>query len=1042
MRENYETLVSVGTSELLPLSAFLSPTEPGGTTAGESHHDKGQEPPLEHGSQGGQPQQSLHLTALVQLVKEIPEFLFGEVKGTEDYSESGSTSLDGEQASPEVAGTVETYPPRSLLNSLPESPESHPSLATTPTGSSSSSGPPGDWAQESSLPTRTADKPLTIEKEGLGASRETSIHPTQSLDQSKSHLRQDRGTSPENSPLQGLINCLKEILVPGPQHQHRGTAPDLPPSLPGLSVLKQTRAEVEPGSLPCPVKTEAISGDCPLQGLLNCLKEIPEAPDRRPSPSGVGDLQLQADPGKRNSGGMRCPQTPPLRRSHGAGSMLAMVKVEDSWAQSPPVPASCQLSRQGHSPYFTGDNREIRVPRWGPMMTLAGRASSSPLEALEACLKGIPPGGSSPLQSLATSWSRSPQPGDAGSQRLELQPQGSHSEEATREPLLPLSLQGCMREGLGVQPSGSQGTPTSFSSASSSDGDLDFGSPRSSQGQRLGKGYPPGNSPLQGLENCLREIPIPRPQAAWPCSLAADRGLKKTEPRNWTADREGPKSEACEPPHFRQGQEEVPSRSLRLSSTQTCPPTYHQVAARPRMWQWPKDETATMPSPLHCLESSLRGILPVRPLRFTCVTGPGPSPSPCSSSSFSSSDGEDLRPETALWQPALQKKDYLPSGKGPEPLSPVSGASPRGSKNSHLAEDPKTTEPGDCSSLSTGKTERTGAKSQSPRREGTAEHTCHPGPVSSDEGKGEASGCPWPASQLEKRPETKGTEESRDQEPGHKQPGAIARTQGNLLSEDPLETPSKSPLPIAALSKWPPTSFQSPCPCGRSLQQELHSLGTALTDKLDQLAAALAGLTQEVATMRTRMDRMERHPRSLGPKGQASWQLALPRRPRWANRLDHRHPPYQRQKGPTRPKPKILRAQAEGCKAGDCPGLPRGKGTLVPQLPPDASLVDSSRPTCSLSQQISAPGGHNVLTAHPLVEHTGCHQNPLSPSVPTALVPLVASPETSADTEPQAARVAAISSPNQHREPNSLLGGALSKDLWGGDHRDPRWGAH
>lgn len=54
-----------------------------------------------HLSTGEQPQQSLHLTALVQLVKEIPEFLFGEVKGTEDYSESGSTSLDGEQTSPE-----------------------------------------------------------------------------------------------------------------------------------------------------------------------------------------------------------------------------------------------------------------------------------------------------------------------------------------------------------------------------------------------------------------------------------------------------------------------------------------------------------------------------------------------------------------------------------------------------------------------------------------------------------------------------------------------------------------------------------------------------------------------------------------------------------------------------------------------------------------------------------------------------------------------------------------------------------------------------
>ncbi|XP_040592799.1 protein KRBA1 isoform X4 [Mesocricetus auratus] len=1021
--------------------------EPGGATAGESHHDKGQEPPLERGSQGGQPQQSLHLTALVQLVKEIPEFLFGEVKGTEDFSESGSASLDGEQASPEVAGAVEAHPPRSLLSSLPESPESHPSLATTPTGSSSSSGPPGDWAQESPLPTRTADKPLSIEKEGLGASGETSVHPTQSLDQSKSHLTQDRGTSPENSPLQGLINCLKEILVPGPQH--RGTAPDLPPCLPGLSVLKQTRAEVESGSLPCPVKTEAVSGDCPLQGLLNCLKEIPEAPDRRPSPSGAGDLRLQEDPGKRNSGGMRCPQTPPLRRSQGAGGMLAMVKVEDGWAQSPPVPAPCQLSRQGHSPYFTGDSREVRVPRWGPM-TLAGRASSSPLEALEACLKGIPPGGSSPLQSLATSWSRSPQPGEAGSQRLELQPQGSHSEEATREPFLPLSLQGCRREGPGVQPSGPQGTPTSFSSASSSDGDLDFGSPRSSQGQRLGKGYPPGNSPLQGLENCLREIPIPRPQAAWPCSLAADRGLKRTEPRNWTADREGPRGEACEPPHFGQGRGDVPSRSLRLGSTQTCPPTCHQVTARPGVWQWPKDETATMPSPLHCLESSLRGILPVRPLRFTCVTGPGPgpSPSPCSSSSFSSSD-EELRPEPAFWQPPLQKKDHLPSGKGPVPLCPVSGASPRISHDSRLAEEPERTEPGDGGS--TGKAEGTGVKSQSPRREGAAEHTCQPDPASSEEGKGgvlcarseAASGLPWPASQPEKSPEPKGTEDSRDLKPGHEQPDATARTQGKLLSEDPPEPPSKSPLPTTALSKWPPTSFQPPCPCGRSLQQELHSLGTALTDRLDQLAAALAGLTQEVATMRTRMDRMERRPRSLGPKGQASGQLALSRRPRWANRLDHRHPPYWRQKGATRPRPKILRAQAEGLKTGDCPGLSRGKGSLMPQLPPDASLVESSRPTCSSSQQISsAPGGHNVLAAQPLLEHTGCHQDPLSPPVPTALVPLVASPAASADPEPQAAGVAAISTPNQHKEPNSLLGGALSKDLWEGDHRDPRWGTH
>lgn len=53
------------------------------------------------------------------------------------------------------------------------------------------------------------------------------------------------------------------------------------------------------------VKTEAASGACPLQGLLNCLKEIPEARHRHAIPLGVGDPPLQEDPGAcpRNSGG-------------------------------------------------------------------------------------------------------------------------------------------------------------------------------------------------------------------------------------------------------------------------------------------------------------------------------------------------------------------------------------------------------------------------------------------------------------------------------------------------------------------------------------------------------------------------------------------------------------------------------------------------------------------------------------------------------------------------------------------------------------------
>lgn len=43
-----------------------------------------------------------------------------------------------------------------------------------------------------------------------------------------------------------------------------------------------------------------------------------------------------------------------------------MVKVEDSWTQSSPVPVSCQLSRQGHSPSATRDTRGVHGPLWGP----------------------------------------------------------------------------------------------------------------------------------------------------------------------------------------------------------------------------------------------------------------------------------------------------------------------------------------------------------------------------------------------------------------------------------------------------------------------------------------------------------------------------------------------------------------------------------------------------------------------------------------------------------------------------------------------------
>ncbi|XP_055248316.1 protein KRBA1 isoform X1 [Gorilla gorilla gorilla] len=1030
MRENYETLVSVGTAELLPLSAFLSPSEPGRAVGGGSHADEGQEPAGCEDPQGGQPRHSLHLTALVQLVKEIPEFLFGEVKGTMDSpeSESRGASLDGERASPEAAAAREPCPLRGLLSCLPDGPTSRPHLATTPTDSSCSSGPTGDGVQGSPLPIKTADKPWPTRKEGPGALGGEPSPPTRSPGRRKSHRGQERGTSeagisPGNSPLQGLINCLKEILVPGPRHPE--TSPSFLPPLPSLGTSRLTRADLGPGSPPWAVKTEAVSGDCPLQGLLNCLKELPEAQDRHPSPSGVGNQRLQENPGawKRDSGGPGYLLTPPPRPGLGAGSLLS-VKMENSWVQSPPGPASCQPGRQPLSPSATGDTRRVPQPSWGPEAQAAS-ASSSPLEALEACLKGIPPNGSSPSQLPPTSCSQNPQPGDSRSQKPELQPHRSHSEEATREPVLPLGLQSCVRDGP-TRPLAPRGTPTSFSSSSSTDWDLDFGSPVGNQGQHPGKGSPPGSSPLQGLENCLKEIPVPALRPAWPCSSAADRGPRRAEPRNWTADKEGLRAEACESARLGQGRGEAPTRSLHLVSpqvfTSSCIPACHQRgfkdpgATRPGVWRWLPEGSAPKPSPLHCLESALRGILPVRPLRFACVAGPSPSPSPGSSSSFSGSEGEDPRPEPELWKPLPQERDRLPSCKPPVPLSPCPGGTPAGSSGSSPGEDPRRTEPRYCSGLGAG----------------TAQDPC-------------------PVSQLEKRPRV--SEASRGLELGHGRPRVAAKTHERLLPQGPPELPSESPPlelppPEAAPPVLPASSLQPPCHCGKPLQQELHSLGAALAEKLDRLATALAGLAQEVATMRTQVNRLGRRPQGPGPMGQASWMWTLPRGPRWAHGPGHRHLPYWRQKGPTRPKPKILRGQGESCRAGDLQGLCRGTARRARRLPPDAPPAEPPGLHCSSSQQLlsSTPSCHAAPPAHPLLAHTGGHQSPLPPLVPAALHLQGASPPAaSADADVPTSGVAPDGIPERPKEPSSLLGGvqrALQEELWGGEHRDPRWGAH
>lgn len=197
--------------------------------------------------------------------------------------------------------------------------------------------------------------------------------------------------------------------------------------------------------------------------------------------------------------------------------------------------------------------------------------------------------------------------------------------------------------------------------------------------------------------------------------------------------------------------------------------------------------------------------------------------------------------------------------------------------------------------------------------------------------------------------------------------------------------------------------------------------------------------------MRTQVDRLGRRPWGPVSKGQASWPWALPRASHWVHGPANRHLPYRRQKGPTRLKPKILRGQVEGCRAGDTSGLSHGTFHLVPHLSPDAHPAGPSGPSSSPSQQLPYLAcSQATLTVHSLLGHTEGQQSSTPPSVPAAFAPQMASPAASADAEPPAAAAASTRTRNWPKDPNSLLGGvqrALKEELWGGEHKGLRWGS-
>ncbi|XP_072508478.1 protein KRBA1 isoform X3 [Notamacropus eugenii] len=749
MRENYETLVSLGTAQLLPLSAFLSLTEPqeemgdGGCSDGEWERSAGE-------FQVGQHQGSLHLNALVRLVKEIPEFLFGETKAidTPETPESKESGSEEERLSLEAAMAMDSSPLQGLLNCLPETPISRPALAATPASSSSSSSLQGDGDRELRIPElgpqtlyphepAAKTSPLDISRNTSGKEDpETSVGQPNTPDFTGTQEQKQLGTigkgsSSESSPLQGLINCLKEILVQGPQHPQPPVTRSFPQSSPGD--MRQMTPEQRLRGPPWTVKAETISENSPLQGLLNCLKEIPETQARCAGLPGGGMQQQRDGPGtwQKDSG------------------VKMEGSCEDVWAQSPqsyipdiPTPVSCEFSALSHgsssssSVESEGNLGEPEVPGWTPV-NQAGSAQSSPLEALETYLKDMPLNRSLRPQPLNNYWCLSPGQVKSDPRTRKWHMEGSPSS---------LGPHGCVKD-LSAYRLGHLNTPNSFSSASSTDGDLELRSPEGSRGQWC-KASPVGSSPLQGLENCLKEISANRTHLGQPASLLAPAGdgiSSRAEPRNWILDKKGLGSEPHDSLCSRQGRKEAPSEGLNLGNPQSrvCSSFVHRQTgnrdqtAEAGPWKYLGEDKETVtersgdlpgvkklvnicgaapkPSPLRCLENSLRGILAMRPLRFTCLASPSlsssPSPSFSHSSSSSSrssssngaggSEGEDQRLEPELWRDRLKECSLFPIPRGPV-CQASSHPSPLTSNtdSSTTNKDQRRTGPGDWRALS------------------------------------------------------------------------------------------------------------------------------------------------------------------------------------------------------------------------------------------------------------------------------------------------------------------------------------------------------
>ncbi|XP_044859902.1 uncharacterized protein LOC123363130 isoform X6 [Mauremys mutica] len=429
------------------------------------------------GDEEGARQGSLHLSALMKLVKEIPEFLLGNSKATVEPAEAADSDAEmgSERAfadvKPEV--TPETPPPLGLENCLVEVSVNRPSHPDTPSSCVSTSS--------------TEGAPLR---------------------------RLYAEVAPENSPLQGLLNCLKEIPIHRPRYPNMQS-----PGAPGDVEHKRVRGEVK--SLYAAVKTEVTTESSPIQGLTDLAVKRPSYPSTPTSSSSTSSAQGDVEDRRLELGLWRCSHEVGTAENSPLQGLLNCLKEIIVHKPRHPHPSPCKSAKSS----TRGDPGQRRLEGEDGSSSVGVKTevtAEDPQDpGLESCPSARPVSKASPpaRPSSRAPWSRAE--GEAGGRSLF--GEGAVKREGAAESSPAQGLLSCWGDVTSPCPPARPACSSSTRSAHRG------AEPR---GLELGPWRSPGeeaaleDSPLRSLENCLRDIAVTSPRCSHPpASRGAQRAL-------------------------------------------------------------------------------------------------------------------------------------------------------------------------------------------------------------------------------------------------------------------------------------------------------------------------------------------------------------------------------------------------------------------------------------------------------------------------------------------------------------------------------------